>query len=178
MRHLACFAFMIVLASCNSAGLPNGVGAGGGGGGGGNGSDGGGGGGNSDLGSGALVDLANPNMGTDGTGVAGSKCQTACDCTPGLACRQGKCAMSMVGKVYCCEGLTCPGGSICQSMDGSVHQCGGGGGGPGGGGGGPGGGGGGGGGGSFCTMVPCQSSGGCMQLGCGSCDPATKTCQM
>jgi hypothetical protein len=193
MRQLAGLALLVLIAGCNSEGLPVGVGSPGspgspntpG---------------NTD-GGGPHADLSQPPSGPD-LGAEGAMCDTACDCQPGLACsrKSHTCGASMLGMIYCCESATCPDGAFCQSgTDGQFMSCGGGGpnggggggggpggggpGGGGGGGGGPGGGGGGGGGGGsggspgFCSFVPCQSDSTCTQVGCGSCDLNAKTCQ-
>lgn len=194
MRRAATLAILVLLAGCNSDGLPVGGGAGqGANNSGGNGSGQGSGGTHRD--GGALPDgfvASDMAGGSTGSGGVGAMCDTACDCAPGLACSRMKhvCAMSQFGMIYCCESQTCPSGSYCQSMSGQYGACGGGpggggpgGGGPGGGGGGgPGGGGPGGGGGggfgfdggmsSYCGYVPCKSDATCQQVGCGSCDPS------
>ena len=169
MRHIV-LATLFVLAGCAAQGLPLDDSTGGGGGTGGTGGSHG-------------VDMARPLGGT------GATCKTACDCQPGLACRQGMCGMSNIGPVYCCDSSDCPAGNFCQSSTGGFAQCGspggggtGGGFGGGGGGGGFGGGPGGGGGfgdmglGQFCTQVPCGAAGGgnniCKMIGCGACTAA------
>ena len=174
MRHIV-LATLFVLAGCAAQGVPIDDSNGGGGG----------------SGGGAHVaDMARPLGGT------GATCKTACDCQPGLACRQGMCAMSNIGMIFCCDSGDCPAGSFCQSSTGGFAQCGssggggtggggGFGGGPGGGGGGGGFGGGPGGGGSdlglgmFCTQVPCGGNGGnlCKMIGCGACT-ASGSCGM
>ena len=167
MRHIV-LAALFVFAGCAAQGLPLDDSTGG------NGGTGGGGGNHT-------ADMARPLGGT------GAMCMTACDCQPGLACRQGQCAMSNIGQIFCCESTDCPAGSFCQSSMGGFAQCGASGGGTGGGGGfggGPGGGGGGGFGGGdlglgqLCTQIPCSGSNGgaiCKMIGCGACT-ASGTC--
>lgn len=125
----------------------------------------------------------------DNPGSAGTSCQTACDCQPGLSCNAGKCG-SGGAAYYCCTSSSCPMGSGCQNDTGSLGVCGGGSGGGGGAGGGgagggaggpgfdlgglgggglpgfgdgglPGGGGGGGGGGLFCAILTCTQDSEC-----------------
>ncbi len=167
MRHIV-LATLFVLAGCAAQGVPLEEGTNGNGGNGGAGASG--------------VDMAKP------LGGQGAMCKTACDCQPGLACRQGMCGASNIGKIYCCDSSDCPAGNFCQSSTGGFSQCGStGGGGPGGGtggfgGGGSGGFGGGGGGfgggsdagmGAFCQQVPCGNNAGlCKMIGCGACTAA------
>lgn len=159
MRQLL-VATLLVVAGCAADGLPlesgNGPGPGG-----------------------SAVDMAKaPDL-----GGAGAKCTTACDCQPGLACRQGTCGKASFGPVYCCDSNDCPSGNVCQSKTGGFAQCGGtSGGGPGGGGGG-----GGfpqadmlfpfdGGTGGFCKFVKCSSDSTCKQFGCGTCSASAGVC--
>ncbi len=163
MRHFLA-TVVLVLAGCAAQGLPLDDSTGGNGGGGGG------------SGHGNAADMARPLGGT------GAKCTTACDCEPGLACRQGMCGMSQIGAIYCCDSNQCPAGSFCQSSMGGFAQCGSSGGGTGGaGGGGAGGFGGGPGGGGpadlgigmFCHQIPCGTNGNvCKMIGCGACTAA------
>ncbi len=55
-------------------------------------------------------------------GGVGAPCMTACDCTPGLACRMGKCEATAV-MVFCCGTAACAGSSLCEFPDGTIAQC-------------------------------------------------------
>lgn len=57
----------------------------------------------------------------DMTGV-GAACVTACDCTPGLACRKMQCEAASV-PVFCCGTATCSDGNLCEFPNGTVSQC-------------------------------------------------------
>jgi hypothetical protein len=50
-------------------------------------------------------------------------CQTACDCSPGLMCDDGRCAAG-IAPVFCCESDRCPIGQQCQHRDGNLDRCG------------------------------------------------------
>ncbi len=52
----------------------------------------------------------------------GEPCSTACDCTPGLACRMKMCAAAQV-PVFCCGTAACTGSNLCEFPDGTVSQC-------------------------------------------------------
>jgi hypothetical protein len=112
-------------------------------------------------GGGAVVDMARAG------GGEGAACTSACDCTAGLACRQGSCGTSMLGPVFCCGSGSCPTGSFCQTATGMFNQCGGvadmsGDAGLG----------------ALCSFVECSMSGNiCKQLGCGHCG-ASGHCEM
>ena len=113
----------------------------------------------------AMGNFSQCGGGGGGGGGGGSSCMTACDCTPGLACLQGSCVMSMFGAVYCCDNGMCPQGSFCQSSQGGFMQCGGGGGGavdfgtP------------------QCNTVRCRPNNDfCPMIGCGTCDPTSRRC--
>ena len=49
-------------------------------------------------------------------------CQTACDCTPGLSCLQGRCQLD-VEPMYCCDQGSCPSGMSCQTQAGRGGLC-------------------------------------------------------
>jgi hypothetical protein len=49
-------------------------------------------------------------------------CQTACDCTPGLSCLQGRCQLD-AAPMYCCDQGSCPSGMGCQTQSGQQDQC-------------------------------------------------------
>ena len=49
-------------------------------------------------------------------------CTTACDCSPGLACKQGHCAVASV-QVFCCDAPTCSSANVCEFPDGTISQC-------------------------------------------------------
>lgn len=55
-------------------------------------------------------------------GGEGAPCATACDCSPGLACRNRTCHAGAV-MVFCCGSTTCPASSLCEFSDGNVGQC-------------------------------------------------------
>ncbi|HWE31068.1 MAG TPA: hypothetical protein VHB97_23835 [Polyangia bacterium] len=57
----------------------------------------------------------------DMTGV-GAACITACECTPGLACRMMKCEAASV-PVFCCGTASCTDGNLCEFPNGTVSQC-------------------------------------------------------
>jgi hypothetical protein len=50
-------------------------------------------------------------------------CQTACDCSPGLACDGGRCVAGSA-PVFCCEADRCPIGQQCEHRDGTADRCG------------------------------------------------------
>jgi hypothetical protein len=52
----------------------------------------------------------------------GAACTTACDCTPGLACRMKTCEAAQA-PVFCCGTATCTDANLCQFPDGTVSQC-------------------------------------------------------
>ena len=52
----------------------------------------------------------------------GAACSTACDCTPGLACRMMKCEAAQV-PVFCCGTADCTGSNLCEYPTGTVGQC-------------------------------------------------------
>jgi hypothetical protein len=52
----------------------------------------------------------------------GASCATACDCTPGLACRMGQCESAAV-PVFCCGTPACTDGNLCEFSDGTIAQC-------------------------------------------------------
>jgi len=54
---------------------------------------------------------------------AAPECRTACDCSPGLGCFDGKCIAGFA-PVFCCEGDQCPAGEQCQYKDGRMDRCG------------------------------------------------------
>jgi hypothetical protein len=63
--------------------------------------------------------------GTTGGGP-GAMCGSACDCMSGLACFQGQCVQSPMGKLFCCDDTaSCPSGQFCQGSDGMFGMCGG-----------------------------------------------------
>ena len=49
-------------------------------------------------------------------------CESACDCTPGQTCTDGRCT-SASAPTYCCEGGFCPSGEACQFESGSMAIC-------------------------------------------------------
>jgi hypothetical protein len=51
------------------------------------------------------------------------QCQTACDCSPGLMCDDGRCVAGFA-PVFCCESDRCPLGQQCQHRDGRLDRCG------------------------------------------------------
>lgn len=64
----------------------------------------------------------------DKTGQAGTcpvvpVCKTACDCTQGFACVNGKC-IAGTKPVYCCDKLLCPVGQACETASGQAGTCG------------------------------------------------------
>jgi hypothetical protein len=106
------FAFLVLVAGCNSSGLPVGVGSIN------NPNNGG-----ADSGTTATPDfaVAPPDLATPGP------CQTACDCPSGEACVPGQTAgpgqcLSGIMAVYCCDDPACQG--YCQARDGSFNMCG------------------------------------------------------
>jgi hypothetical protein len=52
----------------------------------------------------------------------GEPCSSACDCSPGLACRMKMCAAERV-PVFCCGAATCTDGNVCEFPNGNVSQC-------------------------------------------------------
>lgn len=50
-------------------------------------------------------------------------CRTACDCSPGLMCDDGRCIAGFA-PVFCCESDRCPVGQQCQHRDGRLDRCG------------------------------------------------------
>jgi hypothetical protein len=55
-------------------------------------------------------------------GGEGAPCNTACDCTPGLACRNRTCRATAV-MVFCCGSAECAGSALCEFSDGHISQC-------------------------------------------------------
>lgn len=51
------------------------------------------------------------------------ECRTACDCSPGLTCEDGRC-IAGAAPLFCCESSRCPRGQQCQHADGSADECG------------------------------------------------------
>jgi len=51
------------------------------------------------------------------------QCRTACDCSPGLMCDEGRCVAGFA-PVFCCESDRCPIGQQCQHADGRTDRCG------------------------------------------------------
>lgn len=52
----------------------------------------------------------------------GQTCQSACDCSPGLACNAGLCESSSQ-PIYCCGDTFCPPGEACETMSGAMDIC-------------------------------------------------------
>jgi len=73
-----------------------------------------------------VQDLGAPTGGGDLAGAdlsgVGVACTTACDCTPGLACKNKQCATESV-PVFCCGTASCSDANACQFSDGTVSQC-------------------------------------------------------
>ncbi len=51
------------------------------------------------------------------------RCDTACDCEPGLGCFDGRCIAGFA-PVFCCDSDICPAGQQCQRRNGEMERCG------------------------------------------------------
>ncbi len=71
-----------------------------------------------------LMTLA-ATVGVAGCRSHGSSCATACDCTPGYACHDGRCASGTVA-VFCCDACpaAAPSEQMCQARSGAIGSCG------------------------------------------------------
>ncbi len=63
-----------------------------------------------------------PGTTTPDEGKLGDTCQTACDCSQGLDCQQGKCVQPSL-PIYCCDKPLCPQNEVCITRQGSRGQC-------------------------------------------------------
>ena len=52
------------------------------------------------------------------------ECQSACDCTAGMNCREGRCVQESQ-PVYCCNQANCPSDAMCVNPNGQLGTCGG-----------------------------------------------------
>ena len=50
------------------------------------------------------------------------RCETACDCEPGLGCFDGVCIAGFA-PVFCCDSDICPAGQQCQRRNGEMERC-------------------------------------------------------
>ena len=50
------------------------------------------------------------------------ECKTACDCSPGLGCFDGRCIAGFA-PVFCCDSDICPAGQQCQRRNGEMARC-------------------------------------------------------
>ncbi len=53
----------------------------------------------------------------------GVGCESACDCSSGLACVGGRCAESTSNPIYCCGRDDCPAGLACENEDADAGYC-------------------------------------------------------